>query len=135
MAEKSIIIIGAGIAGLAAGCYGQMNGYDTQIFELHDRPGGLCTAWERKGYTFDGCIHYLFGSGRGQPYNQVWQELGAVQGRPMIDHEKFMEIVDPAGQRLIVYSDPERLAAHMKALSPEDAELIDALAGGRRRTE
>ncbi|MCA9993331.1 MAG: NAD(P)/FAD-dependent oxidoreductase, partial [Anaerolineales bacterium] len=133
MAEKSIIIIGAGIAGLAAGCYGQMNGYDTQIFELHDRPGGLCTAWERKGYTFDGCIHYLFGSGRGQPYNQVWQELGAVQGRPMIDHEKFMEIVDPAGQRLIVYSDPERLAAHMKALSPEDAELIDALAGGIRQ--
>jgi phytoene dehydrogenase-like protein len=49
-----IIIIGAGVAGLAAGCYAQMNGYRTQIFELHDQPGGLCTAWERKGYTFDG---------------------------------------------------------------------------------
>ena len=42
--DKSIIIIGAGIAGLAAGCYGQMNGYNTQIFEMHDLPGGLCTA-------------------------------------------------------------------------------------------
>ncbi len=31
---ESIIIIGAGIAGLAAGCYGQMNGYRTQICEL-----------------------------------------------------------------------------------------------------
>ena len=59
MAEnKSIIIIGAGIAGLAAGCYAQMNSYDTQIFELHDLPGGLCTAWERKEYIFDGCIHF-----------------------------------------------------------------------------
>jgi len=29
MAEKTIIIIGAGIAGLSAGCYGQMNGYQT----------------------------------------------------------------------------------------------------------
>jgi phytoene dehydrogenase-like protein len=55
--EKSIIIIGAGIAGLSAGCYGQMNGYKTQIFEIHDKPGGVCTAWERKGYTFDGCLH------------------------------------------------------------------------------
>jgi phytoene dehydrogenase-like protein len=33
MTEKSIIIIGAGIGGLAAGCYAQMNGYRSQIFE------------------------------------------------------------------------------------------------------
>jgi len=51
---KSVIIIGAGIAGLAAGCYAQMNGYRSQIFEMHDLPGGLCTAWERRGYVFDG---------------------------------------------------------------------------------
>ncbi len=75
-----IIIIGAGVAGLSAGCYARMNGYQAEIFELHDLPGGLCTAWERKNYTFDGCIHYLFGSGDGQPFNQVWQELGAAAG-------------------------------------------------------
>ena len=40
MEQKSIIIIGAGIAGLAAGCYGQMNGYRTQIFEMDTEPGG-----------------------------------------------------------------------------------------------
>lgn len=47
MTQKSIIIVGAGIAGLAAGCYGQMNGYKTRIFELHSAPGGLCTAAAR----------------------------------------------------------------------------------------
>ena len=52
--EKSIIIIGAGIAGLSAGIYGRTSGYKTTIFELHDKPGGLCTSWKRKGYTFDG---------------------------------------------------------------------------------
>ncbi|MBK9613853.1 FAD/NAD(P)-binding protein [Candidatus Amarobacter glycogenicus] len=82
--EKSIIIIGAGVAGLAAGCYAQMNGYRSQIFELHDIPGGLCTAWERQGYTIDGCIHYLFGSAPGQPFHQVWEELGALKGREII---------------------------------------------------
>jgi hypothetical protein len=34
MSNESIIIIGAGIAGLSAGCYSQMNGYPTQIFEM-----------------------------------------------------------------------------------------------------
>ena len=47
---KKIIIIGGGLAGLAAGCYGQMNGFRTSIFEMHDKTGGLCTAWKRKGY-------------------------------------------------------------------------------------
>jgi phytoene dehydrogenase-like protein len=41
--DKSIIIIGAGIAGLSTGCYCQMNGYNTQIFEMHTIPGGVCT--------------------------------------------------------------------------------------------
>nr|MCU0492906.1 NAD(P)/FAD-dependent oxidoreductase [Chloroflexaceae bacterium] len=107
MKQRSIIIIGAGIAGLAAGCYGQMNGYRTHIFELHDLPGGLCTAWERKGYTFDGCLHYLYGSGPGQPFHQMWQELGAVQDRPMVHHAEFLRIVGGDGQTLIVYCDPD----------------------------
>ncbi len=48
--NKSIIIIGAGMGGLSAGCYGQMNGYNTQIFEMHTLPGGQCAFWKRKGY-------------------------------------------------------------------------------------
>lgn len=38
---RSVIIIGAGIAGLSAGCYARMNGYRTHIFEMHTQPGGL----------------------------------------------------------------------------------------------
>lgn len=131
--SKSILIIGAGIAGLAAGCYAQMNGYDSQIFELHSLPGGLCTAWERGGYTFDGCIHYLFGSRPGQPYHQLWAELGAVQERQMINHSELLRVCDSQGDTLVVHCDPDRLAAHMKALSPTDARSIDALCQGIRQ--
>ncbi len=128
-----IIIIGAGIAGLAAGCYAQRHGFQSRIFELHDLPGGLCTAWERQAYVFDGCIHYLFGSGPGQPYHQLWEELGAIQGRPMIDHEELIRVIDGEGRALIVTADPDRLEAHMKALSPADASLIEDLADGIRQ--
>ncbi|MEN8446313.1 MAG: NAD(P)/FAD-dependent oxidoreductase [Cyanobacteria bacterium J06555_13] len=127
-----MIIIGAGIAGLAAGCYAQMNGYHTKIFERHNQPGGLCTAWQRRGYTFDGCIHYLFGSGPGQPFYQLWQELGAIQGRQFVHHDKLMRLIDPQGQTLIVYSDPHRLENHLIELSPRDRPLIQAFCQGIR---
>ncbi|MCB0132784.1 MAG: NAD(P)/FAD-dependent oxidoreductase [Caldilineaceae bacterium] len=130
---KSIAIIGGGIAGLAAGCYAQMNGYDSRIFELHDIPGGLCTSWDRKGYTFDGCLHYLFGTAPGQAYNNVWQELGALIDRPVIHHEELLRVNAPDGRTLITYCDPERLSEHMKALAPTDARLIDSLADGIRQ--
>ena len=130
--KKSIIIIGAGIAGLAAGCYAQMNGYRSKIFELHDLPGGLCTAWERKGYIFDGCIHYLFGSGEGQPFNPMWHELGAVQDRTFINHEEYQQITD-GENTLIVYTDPDQLQSHMTSISPADEKLIRGFCDGVRK--
>jgi phytoene dehydrogenase-like protein len=130
--KTDIIIIGAGIAGLAAGCYAQMNGYRTQIFELHDLPGGLCTTWERQGYRFDGCLYYLFGSGVGQPFHHVWQELGAVQSQQFVHHSELMRVVEPKGKTLIVYSNPDLLELHMKELSLADSQLIEDLCDGIR---
>jgi phytoene dehydrogenase-like protein len=78
--DYSIIIIGAGFAGLSAGIYAQMNGYKTQIFEMHNKPGGLCTSWKRNGFVIDGCIHWLVGSAPGSAMNDYWKEVGVVQG-------------------------------------------------------
>lgn len=131
----SIIIIGAGIAGLAAGCYGRMNGYRTQVFEMHDKPGGLCTSWSRKGYTFDGCIHWLVGSKLGSSFNQIWRELGALPGPRIVDHEIFVRVEGEGGKTLNVYTDAERLGRHMKELSPSDAAAIDGFIGAIRKLE
>ncbi|MGB7537148.1 MAG: FAD/NAD(P)-binding protein, partial [Anaerolineales bacterium] len=74
---KSIIIIGAGVGGLAAGIYGQRNGFTTDIFEAHNLPGGQCTSWTRKGYVFDACIHHFSGSSPQLKFNAFWREVGA----------------------------------------------------------
>jgi len=122
-----MIIIGAGIAGLAAGCYAQMNGYQTRIFELHDLPGGLCTSWKRGGYTFDGCIHWLVGSSPANNFYRVWEELGAVQGRQMVNHEEFLRIEGKDGKTFILHADADRLESYLKDLAPVDAKTIEEL--------
>lgn len=50
MSEKSIVIVGAGMAGLSSGRYSRMNGYKATILEVSSIPGGLSTAWPREGY-------------------------------------------------------------------------------------
>lgn len=130
--DESVIIIGAGIAGLAAGCCGQMNGYSTQIFEMHNLPGGLCTSWRRKGYTFDGCIHYLVGSRPGSDFYDLWAELGAVQNLSMVEHEFVERAILQDGRQFTLYCDVDRLEAHMKAISPADARPVEELANAVR---
>jgi phytoene dehydrogenase-like protein len=122
---KSIAIIGAGIAGLSAGCYAQMNGYQAQIYEMHVKPGGLCTAWQRRGYLFDGCIHHLGGSGPRSPLYQLWDELGVFDRHEMIFHDNLVRVELPDGQGLTLYTDIDRLEAYLKDLSPADGPVID----------
>jgi len=122
---KKIVIIGAGMAGLSAGCYARMNGYEAEIYEAHTRPGGLCTSWKRKEYTIDGCIHWLTGSSPKDSMYTIWAELGAVQGRRMIDHDVFLRLTDLSGKTLILYCNADKLEAHMKELSPEDSETTE----------
>jgi phytoene dehydrogenase-like protein len=130
--SADIIIIGAGIAGLSAGCYAQMNGYRSQIFEMHHQPGGLCTAWQRQGFIFDGCIHYLFGSGQGQPFYHLWEELGVVPQQQFFHHDELLRVSEPNGKTLIVYSNPDQLEQHLTELSPLDRQLISDFCAGIR---
>jgi phytoene dehydrogenase-like protein len=120
--KKSMIIVGGGIAGLSAGCYAQMNGFNTCIFEMHSIPGGLCTAWERKGYKFDISMHMLSGSDSG-PFNQMWRELGVIDNFDFHYHEKISQ-VEGKGKKLLYSINKKEMEEAMLALSPQDEDLI-----------
>jgi phytoene dehydrogenase-like protein len=133
MTEKSVIIIGAGLAGLSTGCYAQMNGYRTRIYEQHTRAGGVCTSWKRKGYTIDGCIHWLMGSKHGSPFHRLYREVGALEGNRLIYVDHYGRLVqEVSGQSLEITADLDRLVAEMVALSPEDRPVVDELVKGAR---
>jgi phytoene dehydrogenase-like protein len=125
---KSIIIIGAGMGGMAAGVYGQINGYETQIFETHTKPGGQCTSWKRKGHTFDPCIHHFFGCKSGSSVNQMWHELGALP-RELVKIEACTAVASPDGKMFVDYYDLAKLKENLLKLSPADSKAIDQYIG------
>ena len=125
--SKSLIIIGGGIAGLSAGCYAQMNGFDSKIYEMHDTVGGLCTAWQRKRFTFDLSIRWLVGSSLKSKMYTLWEELGVVQDKQFINHTYFNHALNERGERFISYADPDKLREHMLSFSKEDERLITVI--------
>jgi phytoene dehydrogenase-like protein len=125
--NKRLIIIGAGIAGLSAGCYARMNGYDVDIYEMHDKAGGMCTSWARKGYTFDYCIHNLAGTTSSGELFTVWGELGALEDTKIINHSEFVCIESGDDAALHWYTDLDKLDEHIKQIAPEDSPLISGL--------
>ena len=120
--EKSIIIVGAGIAGLTAGFYARQNGFKTTIFESHNIPGGLCTAWKMKGYKFDISMHMVSGSKSG-PLHRLWEELGVAQNFEFHYHKRATQ-VEGMGKKLTFTENKDQLISDMRAISPEDEKLI-----------
>lgn len=133
MNEKPIIIIGAGLAGLSAGSYAQMNGYRSHIFEHSNKPGGVAAAWKRKDYLIDGGIHFLMGHRHGQSIYDLYRELGTAQESCCTDMTTYGRFVDEAGGiEIDVTCDLDRLANDLKAIAPDDTRLIDDLIASAR---
>ncbi len=132
--QKSIIIIGAGVAGLSTGILAQENGYASRIFEMHSLPGGLMTAWKKKGYTIDGCIHWLTGSGKASNYYPVWRELGIIQDNTTIINPEVFSIYESRdGTKVYWYSNIDQFEKHFLEIGPQDSRLIHNLCKDARK--
>lgn len=124
---KKVIIIGAGLAGLTAGIYARQSGFDVTIYESHSIPGGASTSWRRKGYYFEGGLHWLTGSSPKTQLNKLWREVGAIDDSVEIRNRDPFFIYEQDGKRACLYRDVEALRTHLTELSPEDRREINKL--------
>ena len=125
--SKHIIIIGAGVAGMAAGVYAQRSGFEVTLIEQHSIVGGMCTGWRRKGYFFEGAMHWLTGSDPKTELHQLWKDTGALDDSiPMLSRDSFHS-VEFDGQVLHLYRDIDKTAEQLLAISPVDDEPIRQL--------
>ncbi|MDP1623563.1 MAG: NAD(P)/FAD-dependent oxidoreductase [Bacteroidales bacterium] len=136
-----INIIGAGVAGLSAGCYLQMHGFETTIFERHSTFGGLCTSWQRNGYTFESGLQWVLGSGNSNPFYQLWSELIDMDSIRFVNHDIRMEIEVKDNQDLFgdkvfhLYTNLNRLEKYLLSIAPEDESMIRKLTHVMRRMQ
>ena len=120
---STVAVIGAGVAGLSTGCYARMNGFETEIYEMHSLPGGVCTSWTRSGYKFDHCLHWVLGSNLHSSLYPIFEELGVAQQVRFHHTERFRRI-EAGGKSLVVYTDLTRLEEELLRLFPEERRAI-----------
>ena len=103
------------------------------IFEAHSLPGGLCTAWQREGFTFDGCVHWLLESAPGNPFYALWNELVDMPSLPFVNHALRFDLALPdlrdrhGDDTFHLWADVDRLERYLLDIAPEDAEPVGEL--------
>lgn len=133
--SKKIVIIGGGVAGLSAGIYARVNGFDTEIIEMHSITGGQCTAWERMGYRFDYCLHWLVGTRKG-PFYDIWRETNVINDQvEIIDHEVQTKINSEDGREFILYTNLDKWEEYLINMAPEDKASIRRMCRDMRKSD
>ena len=82
-----IVVIGAGLGGLAAAIRLRARGHDVQIVEKGDQAGGRARVFRQDGFTFDAGPTIITAP-------QLIEELFALSGRRLDDHVRLRR-VDP----------------------------------------
>lgn len=127
--KKKVIIIGAGLAGMSAGSYLQMNGFQTEIFESYSMSGGLCASWKRKDFNIDGCIHFMEGTAVDEVYYPFWNNIIDMQSIEFVFFDSHSVVDDKEGTRIHFYSDIDKLEQEFLAKAPEDRKQIKQFIG------
>ena len=123
MREK-VIIIGSGFGGLGAAARLAARGFDVEIFEKLDKPGGRAYVFELDGYTFDAgptviTVPFLF------------DEIFEMAGRKREDYVEFVKL-DPfyrifnhEGQYFDYNDNPEFIHGEIEKWNPADVAGYD----------
>ncbi len=119
-----LLILGGGIAGLSAGIYGRLNGFDTTILEASEHVGGVCQSWQRHGFNVNGSLHWLLGSSEKHSFYALWKELGLTERLDIYNHANFLQYKTKNGQWISLPTDADELYHSLVKIAPEDETLI-----------
>jgi all-trans-retinol 13,14-reductase len=121
--KYDVVVIGAGIGGLTCGALLAKEGLSVLVAEQHSKPGGCCTSFRRKGFTFHAGMNALNGAERGGMLYNILEELGLEDDIEFIGLAPRTRIV---GSDYDIPSTPlEGLAEELKKMFPGEGTSID----------
>jgi Phytoene dehydrogenase and related proteins len=115
--NKTAVIIGAGIGGIAIAIYLAKNGYEVCIHEKNLSPGGRCGQLIRDGHRFDLGATMLLMPG---VYRQVFGELGISleEGKDIVPLDDLYTIWFDNGEKIDFTSDEQRMKEQLEKIEP-----------------
>ncbi|HUJ19130.1 MAG TPA: NAD(P)/FAD-dependent oxidoreductase [Nitrospirota bacterium] len=118
-----VVIIGAGIGGLVCGCYLAKAGMKVLIVEQHNKPGGYCTSFKRRGYTFDAAAH-SFGSYRKDGNMRLVLKALNLDERICIRRTTPSDIVITPEHKITFWADIDKTIRELQDSFPKEANNI-----------
>ena len=123
MPNQKALIIGAGIAGIAASIRLAIKGYEVEVFEANAYPGGKLTSFWQNGYRFDAGPS-LF------TMPQYVDELFAIAGKSPKDFFNYQKLdvvcryFYEDGTQLTAFADEKKLADELEVKTDEPKASI-----------
>lgn len=118
---KKVIVIGSGFGGLGAAARLAARGYQVEIFEKRDRPGGRGYVYELNGFKFDGGPTVITA-----PF--MFDNIFALAGRKREDYitfvpcNPFYRIFNHQGRSFDYNDDPDFILSQIEQWNPADKE-------------
>ena len=118
---KKAIIIGAGVSGLAAGIRLLAKGYDVEIYEKNEKPGGRMNQIDLDGFLFDQAPTILM---MPEIYKEVFTDAGVNPDDylKMTRLDPIYKVYYKDGKTHTASSELSRLTAGLEAVSEADTE-------------
>lgn len=119
--RKKIIVIGSGFGGLGAAARLAARGFDVEIFEQRDKPGGRAYVYEINGFQFDGGPTVITA-----PF--MFDDIFAVGGKKIEEYFRllpvnpFYRIFDHTGYAFDYKNNLQAMLAQIEKLNPRDVE-------------
>ena len=121
--SKKVIIIGSGFGGLGAAARLAARGFDVEIFEKRDKPGGRGYVFEIDGFQFDGGPTVITA-----PF--MFDDIFALAGRKREDYvefeplDPFYRIFDHHGKAFDYNDDPDNAAPSSSQTTSSRKDLL-----------
>ena len=118
---KKVIVIGSGFGGLGAATRLAALGYDVEVFEKRDKPGGRAYTYEMDGFKFDGGPTVITA-----PF--MFDDIFAQAGRNREDYvefrpvDPFYRIFDADGRPFDYNGDEAFILEQIRQRNPADVE-------------
>jgi len=120
---KTVVIIGAGMGGLAAALRLRHIGFDVTVLEKQNRPGGRCNVIEENGFRVDtGPTILVMKNALEDTYTAIGQDINKRIQFVQIDPNYRVYYHD--GTYIDLYSNMARLAQEVERVRPGAAERL-----------